>query len=441
MIFSRRHSEETEEAYVWIWLPDTTDPIVAGRVAREGERLIFNYGQSYLERSESISIYTPELPLRRGAVSPNAGLNMPGCLRDASPDAWGRRVILNRTFGRNNENTDTSELDELTYLLESGSDRIGALDFQRVSTDYVPRLSPTATLEELNRGTEMVEKGIALTPDLDQALLHGTSVGGARPKVMIEADNTKLIAKFSSSTDPYSIVKAEYVAMRLAAKIGLNIAPVHLTDVAGKDVLLIERFDRVRTDEGWLRKSMVSALTMLGLDELMARYASYEDLAEIVRYRFTLPRRTLHELYGRLVYNILCGNTDDHARNHAGFWDGEYLTLTPGYDICPQTRTGNASSQAMLITGDARASTLANCLEAAPHFDLNQSDAIDLIDAQISTIGEEWDEMCEEARLTEVERNLLSQRMFLNEFVFEGTSFMPLRSRPDLGKLRSKRFR
>ena len=63
---------------------------------------------------------------------------------------------------------------------------------------------------------------------------------------------------------------------------------------------------------------------------MMARYASYEDLAEIIRHRFTSPTATLHEMYGRLVFNILCGNTDDHARNHAGFWDGEL----PDADSC-----------------------------------------------------------------------------------------------------------
>ena len=136
--------------------------------------------------------------------------------------------------------------------------------------------------------------------------------------------------------------------------------------MAGKDVLLVERFDRAKTKDDWTRKAMVSALTLFGLDEMMARYASYEDLAEIIRHRFTSPKATLHELYGRLVFNILCGNTDDHARNHAGFWDGEHLTLTPAYDICPQSRSGNVASQAMLIVGDNRTSTLATCLEAAP---------------------------------------------------------------------------
>ena len=422
MTSDRPDAEAPEEAYVWIWLPGATAPVVAGRIARDGERLIFNYGQSYLDRNDRIPIYAPELPLRSGAIPPEAGLSMAGCLRDAAPDAWGRRVILNRTFGRKGKDVDIVTLDELTYLLESGSDRIGALDFQHSPSDYVPRAVQAATLEELQSAAEKVENGVPLTPDLDQALFHRTSVGGARPKAIIQDGDTKLIAKFSSSTDTYNVVKAEYVAMRLAASAGLDVASVRLAHVAGKDVLLVERFDRANTKDGWTRKAMVSALTLFGLDEMMARYASYEVLAEIVRHRFTSPKATLHELYGRLVFNVLCGNTDDHARNHAGFWDGEHLTLTPAYDICPQSRSGNVASQAMLIVGDNRTSTLATCLEAAPSFQLNEKAAKDIIDRQIGTIRDAWHDICEEAALTEVERNLFGRRIFLNDYIFEGTA-------------------
>ena len=420
MTSERPDMKAPDEAYVWIWLPGASEPVVAGRIARDGARLIFNYGQSYLDRNDRFPIYEPELPLRSGAIAPEAGLSMAGCLRDAAPDAWGRRVILNRTFGRKGKDVDIAALDELTYLLKSGSDRIGALDFQHSPSEYVPRAAQTARLEELLSAAEKVEKGVPLTPDLDQALFHGTSLGGARPKAMIQDGDTKMIAKFSSSTDTYNVVKAEYVAMRLAATAGLNVAPVRLEHVAGKDVLLVERFDRTKTNSKWTRKAMVSALTLFGLDAMMARYASYEDLAEIIRHRFTAPKATLHELYGRLVFNILCGNTDDHARNHAAFWDGTRLTLTPAYDICPQSRAGNVASQAMLIVGDNRTSTLAACLEAAPHFQLGDKAAKDIITRQIGTIRDGWEDICEQAALTEVERNLFGQRIFLNDFIFEG---------------------
>ena len=185
---------------------------------------------------------------------------------------------------------------------------------------------------------------------------------------------------------------------------------------ANKDVLLIERFDRNHTPQGWTRKAMVSALTLLGLDDMMARYASYEDLAEIIRHRFTRPKETLRELYARLVFNILCGNTDDHARNHAAFWDGKALTLTPAYDICPQNRTGNEASQAMLIVGNNNLSQLKTCLDTAHNFLLSKKEAQKVADHHQLIIEHHWDGVCNEAQISEVDKKLLWRRQFLNPF-------------------------
>lgn len=186
---------------------------------------------------------SPELPLQTGSIPLVPGLSMPSYLRDASPDAWGRRVLMNRKLGIRGTSTSNFELDELTDLLESGSDRVGALDFQLTPTQYLPRQTQQPLLEELLIAAEKVERGIVLNPDLEQALLHGTSLGGARPKVLLHDGQRKLIAKFSASDDLYSMVKAEFIAMRLAQKVGLDVAPVELRTVMGKEVLLIERFD------------------------------------------------------------------------------------------------------------------------------------------------------------------------------------------------------
>ena len=411
---------EYTEAYVWIWLPGETEPVVAGKLTAERGTLVFNYGKSFLQRDNAISIYDAELPLRSGALPLPAGLSMPSCIRDAAPDAWGRRVIVNRKLGSRGPETDAAQLDELTYLLESGSDRAGALDFQFSPTEYVPRLAVNPTLAELQESADRVEKGIPLSPEIDQALHHGSSIGGARPKALIEDGNTKLIAKFSSSSDVYSVVKAEYIAMRLAKLAGLEVASVSLTQSLGKDVLLIKRFDRIHSPEGWLRKPVVSALTLFGLDEMMARYASYEKLAEIIRHRFRNASATLRELYSRLVFNILCGNTDDHARNHAAFWDGQWLMLTPAYDICPQGRSGKEASQAMLISGENRMSKISTCLDSAHNFLLSRDEALDIALQQREVIQENWDAVCAEAGLDETSRTLFLGRQFLNSFAFEG---------------------
>ncbi len=411
------------EAFVWIWLPEEIQPIVAGKLEADNGNIQFNYGKSYLERinnvKPAISIYDIELPLKSGILPLLDGLSIAGCIRDAAPDAWGRRVIINKKLGIKGANTDTAQLDELTYLLESGSDRIGALDFQASPTEYIPRLASHVSLDDLQKSAERVEQGISLTPELDQALFHGSSIGGARPKALIEEQNKKYIAKFSSSTDLYSVVKTEFIAMRLAEHAGLNVAPVKLTKASHKDVLLIERFDRRKTENGWQRKAMISALTLFGLDDMMARYASYEIFAEIIRHRFIDPKDTLKELFSRLVFNILCGNTDDHARNHAAFWNGKNLSLTPAYDICPQSRAGNVASQAMLISGNNNLSQLKTCLETAHNFLLSKDEAIAIFENQKDAIEKNWTKVCDEAELSEVDRKLLWGRQFLNPYSTE----------------------
>ncbi len=416
-------SKPEKEAFVWIWLPGETEPVVAGRLEADNGNILFNYGKSYLNRigdtNPAIAIYEPELPLKGGGLPLPEGLVMPGCIRDAAPDAWGRRVIINKMFGLKGAGTDTAVLDELTFLLESGSDRIGALDFQRSPTEYVPRTADNVGMEALMASAERVEKGLPLTPELDQALFHGSSIGGARPKALIQDQGQKYVAKFSSSTDLYSVVKAEFIAMRLARLAGLNAAPVKLVKAANKDVLLIERFDRVPKGDKWARKAMVSALTLFQLDDMMARYASYETLSEIIRHRFADPKHTLKELFSRLVFNILCGNTDDHARNHAAFWDGKSLTLTPAYDICPQGRAGNEASQAMLISGNKNLSQLKTCLETAHNFLLSAEEARDIFGSQISVIEQNWDAVCENAELTRVDKRLFWRRQFLNPYSVE----------------------
>jgi serine/threonine-protein kinase HipA len=409
-------TSDPQFAFVWVWLPETATPVVAGRLDVVGPLLTFTYGRSYLLRDDAIPLYLPELPLERGRIPPRVG-DVAGCIADAGPDSWGQRVILNRLVGT--ETDDTTALTPLTYLLESGSDRIGALDFQASATEYVPRLANEATLDELLESAERVQQGIPLTPALDQALFHGSSLGGARPKAGLADGNRRLIAKFSASGDTYSVVKGEFVAMRLASLVGLDVAPVALAKASARDVLLVERFDRTAAGH---RRAMVSALTILELDAYPGgRYATYAGLAREIRARFTRPRDTLRELFARIVFNILTGNTDDHARNHAAFWDGRELTLTPAYDICPQSRSGETATQVMAIgEDDYNRSQLAGCVRRAATYLLSAQEARDLIDHQIETITSQWDRVCDEAELTEVDRAYFWHRQFLNPYATEG---------------------
>ena len=339
------------EAFVWIWLPGKTAPVVAGRVHAEDDHFVFTYGRSYLAREDAIPVYAPELPLRTGAIVPEPPLEIANALRDASPDAWGRRVIAHRFAGGGGRAGDLFDLDELTFMLRSGSDRIGALDFQASPRDYVPRESDNETLDRLVDSADRVDRGLPLAPDLAEALQHGTAIGGARPKALIRDDDIKYVAKFSSSTDTYSVIKAEFLAMRLARAAALNVAPVKLVRAVNKDVLLIRRFDREPAEAGWRRLALVSALTLLGLDERMAAHASYEALADIVRARFTAPAETpegalrAHDLqhscrqYGRPCPEPrrLLGRRQSHA--YAG------LRYLPAIEDRARSLAGHANSR------------------------------------------------------------------------------------------------
>jgi serine/threonine-protein kinase HipA len=417
-------TSEPTEAFVWTWLPGAEEPAVAGRLELVGGIVDFNYGRSYLSRRGAIPLYLPELPLRPGLIAPLGGLTIPGCIRDAGPDAWGQRVVMQHLLGAGAKDGDPAIFGPLTYLLRSGSDRIGALDFQERADLYVGRDETSATLVDLMGAAERVSDGRPLPAALDEALLHASSVGGARPKALLRDDGRDLIAKFSSSTDTYAVVKGEFAAMELARRAELDVAGVELRRVMDRDVLLVQRFDRV--PETKQRRALVSALTILELDELMARYASYADLAQVVRERFTDARTTLRELFARITFNIVTGNSDDHARNHAAFWDGKWLTLTPAYDICPQPRAGGETSQAMMIGSDGfRMSQLAGCVERASTYMLTASDARELIDHQIDVVEREWDEVCDLAQMTEVDRSFFWGRQFLNPYAFEGYSAAP----------------
>lgn len=280
----------------------------------------------------------------------------------------------------------------------------------------MPRTPQSASLDELADATRRVQEGVALSPPLAEALLRGSSIGGARPKALVDDGKRRLIAKFGSTTDTYPVVQGEFVAMRLAALAGLDVARVELTASMGRPVLLVERFDR--PPDG-TRRMMVSALTVLGLGEYGGCYASYAELAAIIRARFTSPARTLRELFSRITFNILTSNTDDHARNQAAFWDGEQLTLTPAYDICPYPRSGE-SEQVMAIGEDGwRYSQVAGCVERAATYHLTREEAQAIVERQRSAIETHWHDVCDEARLTRAERDAFWGRQFLNPFALQ----------------------
>lgn len=406
----------SEFVYVWTWLPGESAPVPAGVLNPVGSVLHFRYSDRYPSRPGAVPL-GPDLPFDGGPFGPADDLALPGTLRDAAPDAWGRRVLLNQLTGRRGRDADTDDLPESVYLLESGSDRLGALDFQRRSDDYVPRLE-AATLDQLQRAAQMVADGEPLPAALVPALLGGTSMGGARPKAVLQDEDRQWIAKFSVTDDTYSVVGAEAVSISLARRAGLRVPESRVVRSLDRTVLLTERFDR---GPGGSRRPVVSALTILELGEMSARYATYPDLLDRLRAASSTPSTVGRELFVRIAFNMAISNTDDHARNHAAFWDGRHLDLTPAYDLSPASRSGETATQAMAYGRDGeKGSDLADLLAVAHEYDLSARDARSEISRVLDTIREHWDDAADRAELSEVDRRVLWGRQFLNPGTVRG---------------------
>ena len=392
--------------YVWTWLPGRTDPIPCGRVDFTERGGLFTYGARYLKNPDAIPLYG--IDLKPGPQSPTYS-DLHGCLRDGLPDAWGQQVIAARLTGRRGRNLDTADVDYATYMLQSGSQRFGACDFQASPHTYVPRDNDTVTLDELAAAAAALEDGLPIGEHVSQALEHGTSVGGARPKVTISDGDDQWIVKLSSSSDRTRRMRTEVVGVELARASGVDVPEVELREnIAGRDALFVRRFDR--GPEG-TRKHTVSALTIMGRNEMTAHNGSYLEFLRELEQRGA-PKSTAETLFRRVAVNIAVGNTDDHARNHAAFWDGTSLTLAPAFDVDPCRGTSYEQNQALAYgpggygAGDRSADFHRLC-DFAGHYGLRRADAEAIVDDVIDSVHRCWDDACEKAHMTQAERQRL----------------------------------
>lgn len=403
----------SDQLYVWTWLADASEPVVAGRIEQDGSLIRFIYGVNYRSRPDAISLYAPELPLAPGLQDPREGLNIAGVLRDGSPDRWGRGVIERR------RGVAPNSLTELDYMISSSSNRFGALDFQRTRDEYVPR-DDSATLDELHDAAQRLDEGRALPPALDAALLHGTSLGGARPKAsVIDEKGEQWLAKFSSSDDrTFSVVNAEAAMLELARRAGLDTPDSKVVPSLGKEVLLVKRFDR---DGRGGRRHVVSGLTMAQTDEMYARYVSYPQILDVLREYAIDPTQPGPELFRRIAFNIAISNNDDHARNHAAFWDGTHLQLTPVYDLAPGNRSGDSFAQAMAYgrgSEGARVSNFGALIAESEIYGLSARRARQVVDELVESIRTNWVDAADAARLTRADRESLEARQLLPRAAF-----------------------
>lgn len=383
------------ECYVYIILPGRTHFVTAGKFEHSNDRVgvplgRFVYGRTYLERDDAVALDPVELTLGRGTFRTTAMKGVFGALRDASPDYWGRRVI-ERHLGQ-------VSLGELDYLLQSPDDRAGALGFGLNRQPPAPRreFNQAIELEKLQALADAIVRDEELPPSADSAqvqelVLLGTSMGGARPKAVVEDEDGLWIAKFNRPDDPWNSARIEHAMLVLARNCGLNTAESRVVQIANRDVLLVKRFDRRKTDEGYQRARMVSALTLLRAEDTHTDRGkwSYVSLAEEVRRACGEPTRDAPELFRRMCFNALISNTNDHPRNHAIIAFDRGWQLSPAYDLTPAAPVSIERRDLAMSCGDlGRYAHADNLLSQSPRF-LVPSDAartmVDEMEAQVRT--------------------------------------------------------
>lgn len=394
----------TRELAVFMHLGGSFVPAGLLKVTEERTNVVasvFTYGTRYIERPNAAEIDPVSLPLAdpekvRGVeLFPVEGLTLFGGIRDASPDGWGRRVIESRLRAPLNS------LPETTYLLEAGSERMGAMDI-RTDLDAPAKANPRVAirkLEYLMDAADRIEEGSPIPARLEDIFDAGSSMGGMRPKATVEDETGKLwLAKFRSKSESMDVPCIEAATMRLAKQAGLDVPGVKTETLAGKTVMLIERFDRAVSDGQACRRHMVSALTMLGCHESESRNRSYGEISDRIRRAgvASFVKRDQTELFGRMVFNILVTNDDDHLRNHAFLWDGEHgkWRLSPLYDVMPRPMVSSERALHLGVGLQGRHATLDNALSGCSRFGLTRRDAGEVID-RLWRVVEKWKEYFE----------------------------------------------
>lgn len=359
---------------------------------RRGQSSVFEYAREWLNRPQAFALDPANLPLGQQPFYTSSSKSaLPGALRDAAPDRWGRQ-LAKRAFRKTGEKRTLSEVD---YLLSiDDRTRIGALQFRRKGEEGLEpgtrprRVPPLIRLPELINAADAVGSGTETAEDLKILLNEGSPLGGARPKsAVIDDDGRLAIAKFPTQDDDRSIPHGEVLAMTLAAAAGINTAKATLLDVAGRPVSLMTRFDR----DGERRIPFISAMTLLGLED--GDEATYTDIAEVIRMYSSAPTEDLHELWRRIVFNVLAGNLDDHLRNHGFLYDHDnQWRLSPAYDLNPVPLTEKARELTTWISEEGPEADLDLARTAAPCFALDAHRAEAIID-EVATAVAGWKEI------------------------------------------------
>ena len=377
----------TSDVYVHVRHPDGVTSLIgryrlvtpaAGRSYGE-----FAYVGSWLrnDHGRAFALDPEHLPLQPGPFRSSGRGRLPGVLADSTPDRWGRRLIAH-------QRPPGSPLMTVgDWLLATGDERVGCLAFSDVPAAPSPRpgYAATADLDSIADGFERLERGEAVEGLAAHLWTAGVSMGGARPKVVVEHQSALWIAKFQRRDDTYDQCGAEHATMHLASQCGIDAAETKLLNVGPRKVVLVKRFDRDPVSHAPTCHYM-SGLTALGLEET-SDSGSYPELAMFLHRHGARHVLDRHELFRRMVFNVLSGNRDDHLKNHAFIRRDGGWRLSQAFDVVPQPDMD--PQQAIGIGRSGSYPTTGNCLSRAADFDLSQDDARAIV-AALATRMRSW---------------------------------------------------
>ncbi len=378
------------EAYVYIQLPGTMETVPAAllrvQTLPDGTQIgRFRYGDRYLQRQEAVALDPFQLPLDKTVYEFTQFKGIPGAVRDAGPDAWGRRVIEHKL------ERSAADLQEIDYLLHGPQDGAGYLSFGLKAEPPAPKrqYNRTHQLAELIAATQAIEEGRPVAAHVLEQLDPGTSMGGARPKATIEDAQSLWLGKFPAKDDRFNLQRVEFATLDLARRCGLNVTQARLQTVGDSDVLMLQRFDRDHTDKGYLRFGLVSGLTVLdcGDSHLDRERWSYPLLADNLRRWSDKPEADCAELFRRMVFNAAVTNNDDHPRNHALLRRQKGWRLSPAYDLVPAPVVSLERRDLALTVGNyGRTASIYNLLSQAGRFGLSAEEACAEIDRLVGVV-------------------------------------------------------
>ena len=366
---------------------------------RRGQSSVFEYAGAWHDCADAFALDPANLPLERRRIYTSSSKSaLPGALRDTAPDRWGQQLVR-RAFRKAGEQRALSEIDYLLAI--DDQTRIGALRYRREGEEAFDhtigryRVPPLIRLPALVNAADAVLSNTETAEDLKLLLNEGSPLGGARPKsAVIDNDGRLAIAKFPKNDDDRSIPHGEVLAMTLAAAAGIRVAGATLLDVAGRPVSLITRFDRDQDR----RIPFVSAMTLLGLSD--GDEAAYTDIAEVIRMYSSAPTADLHELWRRIVFNVMVGNLDDHLRNHGFLYErDDKWRLSPAYDLNPVPLAEKARELTTWISEEGPDADLDLARNAAPCFALDVFRANAIID-EVATALVRWKDIARGLRMS-----------------------------------------